>query len=115
MAKPTTAGQLKHRLSFRSPVSVPDGYGGTTDGFAEQFVVSARRQFLRGSEAVQAARLEGRQPVILTVRRSPDTETITTDWQAVDAREGTAYQIRSVEPTEDRAWLDMLCESGVAQ
>lgn len=108
------AGRLTERIAFDAVVSAPDGYGGQTEGFAEQFIVSARRQFLRGSEAMQAARLEGRQPVILTVRRSSQTETITTDWRARDTRSSTVYNIRTVEPSEDRAWIDMLAEAGVA-
>jgi hypothetical protein len=76
--------------------------------------VFARRQFVRGGEDVMAARLEGRQPVVLTVRKSTDTDDITTDWRATDARTGAVYNIRTVQPSEDRAWIDLLCESGVA-
>lgn len=108
------AGRLSERIAFDAVTTAADGYGGTIEGFAEQFVVWAGRKFLRGGEGVQAARLEGRQPVILTIRASSQTRVITTDWRARDTRSATVYNIRSVEPSEDRAFLDLLCESGVA-
>lgn len=118
--KRPSAGHLTERMTFQkradlSSASPPgDGYGNVEGGWTDQFTIAARRVYLRGGEDVLASRLEGRQPVILTVRRSSDTETITTDWRATDARSGTIYNIRSVQLTEDRAWIDMLCESGVA-
>lgn len=110
----TPAGKLRERFAFSSPVSASDGYGGVTDGFQDQFTLWARRRFLRGSEAVQAARLEGRQPAILTVRRSSQSEQIGTDWRATDTRTGAVFNIRSFEPSEDHASIDMLVEAGVA-
>ena len=110
----TATGQLNERLAFDTPTRVGDGYGGTTDGWSEEFTIAARRLFLRGSETIQAARLEGRQPVIFTVRASSDTRRITTDWRARDVRAGTQYQLRSVEPNENRSFIDLLCERGVA-
>lgn len=110
----TTAGQLSERFAFEEPTLTPDGYGGTVEGFAERVVTSARRVFKRGGEGVLAARLEGRQPAILTIRMSGQARAITTAWRARDTRSGVVYNIRSVEPSEDRAWLEMLVEGGVA-
>ncbi|GGD30797.1 head-tail adaptor protein [Aureimonas glaciei] len=111
---PISAGQLRERFAFDGPTEVDDGYGGVVAGFGEQFSVAARRQYLRGGEAVQAARLQGKQPVILTVRRSSQTEAITTQWRARDARTGEVFNIRSIEPSEDRSGFDILAEAGVA-
>jgi SPP1 family predicted phage head-tail adaptor len=108
------ASRLFESIAFDAVTSSPDGYGGTIEGFAEQFIVRAARKFLRGGEGVQAARLEGKQPVVLTIRASSQSRTITTDWRARDTRSATVYNIRSVEPSENRAFLDLLCESGVA-
>lgn len=72
-----------------------------------------------GGETVEAARLAGRQPVIVRVRQSPDTILIRTDWKITDTQSGVEYNIRSVaDPelggVEHGKWLDMLAESGVA-
>lgn len=105
-------GNLDERATFYSPTATADGYGGRVDGWTSEFTRWARRQYLRGSESVQAARLQGRQPVLLTVRRDSGTETITTEWKVgIGASE---YNIRTVEPHEDRRYIDLLCESGVA-
>lgn len=108
----TTAGQLSERFAFEEPTQTEDGYGGTTEGFTERAVASARRVFKRGGEGVLAARLEGKQPAIITIRASAASRAITTAWRARDVRTGALYNIRSVEPTEDRAWLEMLIEGG---
>ncbi|WAP67227.1 head-tail adaptor protein [Jiella pelagia] len=104
------AGLLNERIAFDEKVATQGEGGGTVSGFAEQFVVAARRRYLRGGEGVQAARLEGRQPVVLTIRRSSQSQGITPEWRARDARSGVVYEIRSVEPSEDRRDLDLLCE-----
>lgn len=111
----TTAGQLTERIAFesRGPSTGVD-YGNTEGDFVERFTLFARRQNLRGTESVMASRLQGRQPVIFTVRASSLSKQITTDWQARDARTGEVFAIRSVTRTEDRAWCDVLAESGVA-
>ena len=112
----TSAGELRHRIAFDKRTDVDDGYGNPVSGpFTEQFVVSAKVQAKFGGEAVTAARLTGQQPVNITVRQSSSTLTIGTDWRARDARSGTVYAIRSiVDPDDGGAWLELLCQSGVA-
>jgi head-tail adaptor len=62
-----------------------------------------------------AARLEGNQPVVITVRASSDTRRITTDWRAVDARDAShVFNVRSTSPGERRDYIDILCQLGVA-
>ena len=111
----TTIGQLDQRIAFQSrgPATGPDD-GNTEGPFVDRFTLNARRQFLRGSETVMASRLEGRQPVLFTVHASSLSRQITTDWQARDTRSGELYAVKAVNPTEDRAWIDVLAESGVA-
>ncbi len=111
----TTAGQLSEHIGFesRGTATGPDD-GNTEGGFVERFCLHARRQNLRGTEMVMASRLEGRQPVIFTVRASSLSCQITTDWQARDKRSGVVFAIRGVTRTEDRAWYEILAESGVA-
>ncbi len=92
----------------------PDGLGNTRAEWVEQFIVSAGLHDLRGGETVMAARLEGKQPAIVTIRRSAQTKQITTDWRARDVRSGDIYNIRTKTLTKNRAYFEMLCEKGVA-
>jgi head-tail adaptor len=111
----TTASDLTERFAFDSLVTTPDGYGGETQGYAEQFTARARLQYRNSGEEVLAARLSGTQTVILTLRRSSQTEAIKTDWRCRDARAGTVYNIREVRfPPQDRGWVEILAQSGVA-
>lgn len=114
MAAPTGAGSLNQRVAFDKQGTGSDGAGGTTTAFAEQFTRWAGFTHLRGGEAVMAARLAGRHAMVVRVRRSPDTLQVNTDWRLRDVRTGDIYNIRDITPTDDRAFLDMLCESGVA-
>ncbi|TCR01069.1 head-tail adaptor protein [Neorhizobium sp. JUb45] len=112
------AGDLDQRVAFDASVSVPDGHGGTETGWAQDDVatkVAANFRYLRGGEAVLAARLDGRQPVVVTVRRSSKTRLIDTNWRMRDVRTGIVYNIRSGPvPTDDRGYLEFTVESGVA-
>lgn len=110
----TQIGDLDQRVAFEKQSEGSDGAGGTTTAFAEQFVVFAGYKHLRGGEAVMAGRLAGKHSLVMTVWRSPQSLQITTDWRARDARTGDVYNIRDITPTKDRAFLELLCESGVA-
>jgi head-tail adaptor len=121
----TTAGELRHRIAFDKRQQVdpdaPDDLGNTQSDFVEQFVVSAKVQAKFGGEAVTAARLTGQQPVTIVVRQSSKTLLICTDWRArnvrsdADPTKQTTYAIRSiVDPDDGGAWLELLCQTGVA-
>jgi hypothetical protein len=61
-----------------------------------------------------AARLEAKQPVIVTVRACNAARAITNDWQAVDTRTGTVYAVKEApRETDDRRFLEFLAQSGV--
>ena len=108
------AGKLDRKMTFQSPFETEDGLGGREDGWTDAFTVRAGYTRLRGTEAVMAARLEGRQPTVIRVRASADTRRIDTDWRAIDTRSGEIFNIRSVIETDDRRWIDITGESGVA-
>lgn len=108
------AGDLFQSVAFDSPVVSPDGFGGRNDGWAEQLQARAHFRFLRGGEAVQAARLAGRQPVVVTIRSSAAARAITPAWRMRDLNAGEVYNIRAIVPTDDRRFLELTCESGVA-
>lgn len=112
----TGSGELDQRFRFEKRAEMDDGYGNTVAGAWElQFTVAAKRAFRRGGEQVLAARLQARQPAIITIRNSRQARQITAEWRAVDDRTGTVFAIRE-EPTEtdDQLFLEMLAESGVA-
>lgn len=106
-------GRFYHRVAWDLRADADDGYGNTVTDWTEQFQTRAGFTFLRGSEAVIAARLEGRQPVIVRVRVSSRTRQITTDWRMRDARSGEIYAVRSIIETDDRAYRDITVERGV--
>lgn len=108
------SGDLDRRVKFSQPTVTPDGYAGQVDGFAERFTVWGKIMYLRGTEAVQQARLQSRQPIVLTVRNSSVTNSVTAEWIAQDVGRGVDYNIRTIVPTDDGAFLELTCESGVA-
>jgi len=108
------AGRLDRRFAFFRRVEQTDGAGNTVSDWVLQFSQAGNRKVLRGGEGVMAARLESRQPVILTIRASVQARLIGNDWRAVD-RDGTIYNIReNPKESDDRGMLEFLAESGVA-
>lgn len=115
----TSAGELRHRVAFDKREDVnpdfPDDLGNAQSVFVEQFVVAAKVQAKFGGEAVTAARLVGQQPVTIIVRQSSQTRLIAVDWRARDVRDNSIFGIRSiVDPDDKRAFLEILCQTGVA-
>lgn len=111
MKEPMSA-DLSDQVYFDMPSDEADEYGGTISGWVEQFSCPAKITHLRGGEAVQAARLEGRQPVLMHVRRNQMTAGITTTWRARWG--GMPFNIRDVEFPSGRKWVVVFAESGVA-
>lgn len=111
----TKAGELSHKVAFDIRQEVTDDYGNTQAGWAEQFTVSAKVVPKLGGETVLAARLQSQNTVNITVRQSSATLQIQPDWRARDVREGKEYAIRSIiDPDDSGAFLEILCQSGVA-
>jgi len=116
------AGDLDHRVAFATRKTESDGYGNTEGVFVDHYPVSAALVPKLGGEAVQAARLSGVQPYILTVRDSPEMRQVTTDWRArhlVDCPCGRSanelYNIRGIiDPDGKRQWLEMTVDAGGA-
>jgi head-tail adaptor len=118
LASVSGAGDLRYRVTFAERDSVEDEYGNVTTGWIDRFTVSANIIAKLGGEAVDAARLAGRQPVVIRVRKSPDTSLITTDWKATD-QAGHEYNIRAaIDPligdSQHGFWIEMIAETGVA-
>lgn len=114
-------GSLDRRVAFDAPTSAPNGQGGTISGWSEQMKVWANFRFLRGGEVVQGARLEGRQPVVVTIRVSTAAKLITPEWRMRDLRDvdstffpdGKLYAIRTCPPPGREGFIELTCESGV--
>lgn len=101
-------------VAFDAPTSAPDGYGGTEVGWAEQFETRAHFLYLRGGETVQAARLAGKQPIVATIRASDAARAVSPGYRLRDVRRGVEYNVRAVVETEDRQFIEVTAESGVA-
>lgn len=110
----TAAPQLFHLVSFHQPVQSPNGQGGVIETFSEAFYCRAGFRSLRGGETVIASRLAGKQPVVVTIRYSAAAARVTPEWRMHDDRSGEAYNIRSIVLTDDRRWLELTAERGVA-
>lgn len=115
------AGRLDRRLAFFRRQEIQNGAGGTRGDWVYQFTMAANVKPMRGGESVLAARLEARGPAIVTVRTCANTRQLTAEWKAVDTRSSREYAVRETprhpvdkEGREDRAFLEMLVEAGVA-
>lgn len=109
------AGDLYYRVAFDKKGVGSDGGGGTTTAWSEQFQCRAAYKHLRGGEGIQAARLEGRHMQLVIVRASIASRQVTAEWRLRDARSGDVFAIRDVTVSNDRAWVEILCERGVAE
>lgn len=127
MKRGITKQALYERVAFDSREVIQDGRGNVQGDFVEQFQRYAGYTFMRGGETVIASRLEGRQPVVVRVRRDSHTSLVGSDWRIRDLRKGewigvgsdaywagTILAIHSVIETEDRRFLDIMAETGVA-
>lgn len=106
------SGQLDKRIDLRSRLDDDDNYGNKKSDFVSRFTIWGNVKFLRGGEGVLAARLTAKQPVIITVRKSTQAQTITAAWRAVI--DGQTYKIReNPTPTDNRLYLQFLAETGL--
>ncbi len=107
-----TSKSMLEVVAFEALVPSEDGYGNHVSSYEQRFEERAHFKYLRGGERVIAARLEGVQPVVVTIWRTPDTEAIQTSWRMKDLQTGTIYAIRAKIPTDDRLYFELTCESG---
>ncbi len=107
--------RLRGSVHFQSREAVDDGAGNEVSGpWVTRFTVAASFKPMRGGEQVMAARLEGLQPYVVTVRESSATREATTDWRLVDARNAARiFAITAIsDPDQMGAWLDILATEG---
>ena len=108
------AGSLDHRAEFALRETILDDYGGTRDDWVVQFVEWAGVRYLRGGEAVMAARMQSRNPVVVTIRNSALARTVTSEWQVrLRSRSGVVLVAEVKEdprPSEGDGFLEFLAE-----
>lgn len=111
----TGAGDLREVIEMQTREEGDDGYGNPVSGdWATFWSAPARIQILRGTETVMAGRLGGTQTVAITMRWQPEFATMNSAWRAKNSRTGEVYNIRSIEPDERHAFVNVLTETGVA-
>lgn len=120
------AASLFFTFAFFAKENVDDGRGNVKGKFVKRFETKAAITYRQGSEAVQAARLEGKQPAFLTIRSFEAAKAITTEWCCCDSREttfdatkgkfkGRVYNIRAINlDPSNRQYYRLTLESGVA-
>lgn len=105
-----SAGKLNKRAAFSAPFEERDDDGQLVQRYDVQFTVWAGIRWLRGGESVMQSRMQSRSPAILTVRATPDTRRITSEWRVlVDGRDFDVKE--DPRETEDRGYLEMLIEA----
>jgi len=114
MANSPTAGELQHRVAFDERITINDGLGNTEGGFAERFKLWAAFRSRGGSEAVVAARLEGRNTLGVYLRSTAQSVQIKSDWRMRDTRTGDVYAVRIVDAVSDRNWVYLEAQTNVA-
>lgn len=114
MAKRITAGLLTEAVAFDEPVQATGPGGAVTTAWPERHACRAQFIYARGSEVVEAARLEGRSTFKVRIRQCAAARSITTDWRMRDTRRGTEYALIEVDAITDRQWIYIVVQSGRA-
>ena len=109
-----SAGRLKELVAFSKPLTIPDGAGGEETNWSEFYACAAEFIYMRGSEAIEAARLTGTATYKIRIHKSAVACVITPDFKMRDVRRGTVYNLREVDGITDLRWIYIIAESGVA-
>lgn len=109
-----TPDALIESVAFDAPTQAADGYGGVETGWTEAYACRASFIYARGSEAIDAARLQGRAIYKVRIRQCADGRAIDASYRMRDVRRDVEYQVREVDSITDRQWIYLVVESGVA-
>lgn len=111
----TRSEHLRERFTIQRRGETDDGYGNTVGEWVDQFDILARVLSGNGREVVAADALTAIQQFRLIFRDSAQAQTIRASDRAVNTRTGEIFNIRSIpRPTEDRSFVLMNVEAGVA-
>jgi SPP1 family predicted phage head-tail adaptor len=118
MARQRDCIALRHRISFEKQVRVSDGAGGWTETWTAEHNVWAMVEPLRGSEKVQAMRLQHPVTHRITVRYDASIAAYHRDADSARRRldfQGRKMRIVAIlDPDERRAFLEIMAEEGAA-
>lgn len=107
------AGQLNKRITFQSEIRTADGGGGFARSWGGDLTVWGQFVPERGSERLEAGRLEASLAGIVRVRHSSETAAIGESHRVLI--DGEPFQIRSIaNPDQRRRVLEFTVEKGVA-
>jgi hypothetical protein len=108
-----SSADLKERVSFDPPApGSVDGFGGYADAFGDGIETRAHFTFLRTGESVMQSRLAGRVVLAVKIRANASTLQIDGGYRMRDLRRGKFYNVKGVERSQDRRWLEILVEGG---
>lgn len=105
-------GVLQQSVAFDSPALIREPGGVTQDGWEEEYRCRAEFIYSRGSEAVQAARMQGVSVYKVKIHSTPDAQRIQSSWRMRDRERGTAYNVVEVDAITDPRWVYIVAESG---
>lgn len=111
------AGDLDARVRFDKRGL--DANGDAMGDWGEHITVWAKVEYLRGSEAAQSHRIEGRQPVTIDIRDSATAREIGTGFRAVivggrHVIAGQVLNITAAAPSRQRGFLNIMAVAGGA-
>jgi len=112
--------RLPEKVAFDQRNGVPDGAGGEVTTWVFGYSCHAEFIYSRGSEVIDAARLEGRSIFKIRIRQCAAARSVQADWRMRDLRRGPQegdfpgieYNIREVDAITDRRWIFLVVESG---
>lgn len=105
-----SAGLLRQRPTFQTRGLDDNGEpSANADWVDPGLTVWARVVALKGSEPVIQQRLQGVQPVSVTIRASSATRAISTAWRMV--WQGVNYNIEAVAPDERGVYLNIMAKA----
>ncbi len=111
----TSSGSMRDRYTFDRQAADENGDRIGAWG-ADSITLSAETVYLHGTETVQQARLQGDQPVIITVWACAASRAFDNTWRATDARDASrVFDVTSAEITPDRQWVQVLATTRKGQ
>ncbi|MBR9764141.1 MAG: head-tail adaptor protein [Rhodobacteraceae bacterium] len=101
---------LREAVAFDRPTRLNRPGGVTEMGWEPVYDCRAEFIYQRGSEAVEAARLQGRGIYKVKIRQSLSAREITTDWRMRDTRRELTFDLVEVDPITDPRWIYIVAE-----
>lgn len=101
-----SAGVLRERITFERRGE--DANGDALGPFSFLYRCRARIAYLRGGEEVMGQRLEGHQPIVLTVRYCAAIAGLSTADRFLDEGTSRYFDIKGIEPDDRHQWVDIL-------